>query len=396
MFLRFSVPHIGRRQADIPQQVSLELPQRLELMVARLRRGGEIAIHPMQQCADSACSNAHTLSPAPGFCPCLPRNPVAFCITGDIKEALNAYTNYKESFVSSLSLDQLATFVEVIELGSFSAAADRLNISQPAVSLQVRQLEKRLGVRLIERIGRKATPTAAGTELLAHAGRINREVSGALDAMARYTTETIGRVRLGTGATACIYLLPPLLRSLRQGFPSLDITVSTGNTPDMVKAVEDNVLDIALVTMPASGRMLEIKSILRDEFVAVAPAGVVMPPEVTAAELSKNPLILFEPSGNTRRIIDRWFEQSGVSLQPVMSLGSVEAIKELVRAGLGWAILPAMSVRDPEQRRPFTVRPLMPHLHRELALIIRQDKTVTRGLRALIAAITEAGTRRRL
>ncbi len=321
---------------------------------------------------------------------------MAFCITGDIKEALNAYTNYKESFVSSLSLDQLATFVEVIELGSFSAAADRLNISQPAVSLQVRQLEKRLGVRLIERIGRKATPTAAGTELLAHAGRINREVSGALDAMARYTTETIGRVRLGTGATACIYLLPPLLRSLRQGFPSLDITVSTGNTPDMVKAVEDNVLDIALVTMPASGRMLEIKSILRDEFVAVAPAGVVMPPEVTAAELSKNPLILFEPSGNTRRIIDRWFEQSGVSLQPVMSLGSVEAIKELVRAGLGWAILPAMSVRDPEQRRPFTVRPLMPHLHRELALIIRQDKTVTRGLRALIAAITEAGTRRRL
>lgn len=396
MILRFSAPHIGRRQADIPQQVSLELPQRLELMVARLRRGREIAVHLMQQCADSACSNAHTLSLAPDFCPCLPRNPVAFCITGDIKEALNAYTNYKESFVSSLSLDQLATFVEVIELGSFSAAADRLNISQPAVSLQVRQLEKRLGVRLIERIGRKATPTAAGTELLAHAGRINREVSGALDAMARYTTETIGRVRLGTGATACIYLLPPLLRSLRQGFPSLDITVSTGNTPDMVKAVEDNVLDIALVTMPASGRMLEIKSILRDEFVAVAPAGVVMPPEVTAAELSKNPLILFEPSGNTRRIIDRWFEQSGVSLQPVMSLGSVEAIKELVRAGLGWAILPAMSVRDPEQRRPFTVRPLMPHLHRELALIIRQDKTVTRGLRALIAAITEAGTRRRL
>ena len=117
---------------------------------------------------------------------------------------------------------------------------------------------------------------------------------------------------------------------------------------------------------------------------------------MTAAELSKNPLILFEPSGNTRRIIDRWFEQSGVSLRPVMSLGSVEAIKELVRAGLGWAILPAMSVREPEQRRPFTVRPLMPHLHRELALIIRQDKTITRGLRALIAAITEAGTRRRL
>ncbi|MBV9521711.1 MAG: LysR family transcriptional regulator, partial [Alphaproteobacteria bacterium] len=113
-----------------------------------------------------------------------------------------------------LNLRHLQAFTDVVELGSFSAAAERLNLTQPAVSLQLRQLESRLGVRLIERIGPRATPTVAGSALLDHVHRIEAAVADALDAMAHHRAETIGRVRLGTGATACIYLLPPLLRRL--------------------------------------------------------------------------------------------------------------------------------------------------------------------------------------
>jgi DNA-binding transcriptional LysR family regulator len=149
----------------------------------------------------------------------------------------------------AINPDQLRAFADVIELGSFSAAAERLNLTQPAVSQQVKQLERRFALKLIERVGRKVTPTPAGIELMAHARRLDAVMVGALDAMARHATGALGRVRIGTGATACIHLLPPVLRDLRGRLPSLEIAVSTGNTAHILKLLEDNALDVGLVTL---------------------------------------------------------------------------------------------------------------------------------------------------
>jgi DNA-binding transcriptional LysR family regulator len=96
----------------------------------------------------------------------------------------------------NINLDYLQSFVAVVERGSFSAAAERLNLTQPAVSLQIRQLERCLGATLIERVGRKAKPTAAGAELLAHADQIDAAVTSAVEAVARRATGAMGRVRL--------------------------------------------------------------------------------------------------------------------------------------------------------------------------------------------------------
>ena len=301
-----------------------------------------------------------------------------------------SYPFYKQNLgMGSLNLDQIRTFSDVVTSGSFSATAIRHNVSQPAVSFQIKQLEKRLGVRLIERIGRKAVPTAAGSELLEHAARIQGEVEATLEAMARHAGGTIGRVRIGTGATACIFLLPPLLRELRGRFPDLEITVTTGNTPEIVRAVEENALDIALVTMPVSSRVLAVESILDDEFMLVSPPGTDLPEQMTPELLKGLPLILFEPSGNTRRLVDHWLAKNGVAQTPVMSLGSVEAIKELVGAGLGHAILPAMALRGSEA----TARPLLPRLYRELAVVLRKDKVLHRGLREVAASLRHARSR---
>ncbi|RQO80568.1 LysR family transcriptional regulator [Acidovorax sp. FJL06] len=285
-----------------------------------------------------------------------------------------------------INLDQLHGFATAMEMGSFSAAAQRLDLTQPAVSLQVRQLERRLGTVLIERVGRTLRPTAAGAELLAHVGRIDAAVSEAIAAVSRHADGATGRVRLGTGATACIFLLPPVLRSLRQRFPGLDITVSTGNTADIVQAVEDNTLDLGLVTLPASGRMLEVTPLLDDAFVAIAPQGTALPARVRAKDLARHPVLLYEPGGQTRRIADAWFARAGVALQPAMSLGSVEAIKELVAAGLGCAVLPGMAVRE-EHRNTLEVRPLSPALRRTLAMVVRRDKRLHLGLRETMAAL---------
>src|ERR1700741_725560 len=105
----------------------------------------------------------------------------------------------RDALMKSLNLDYLQSFLIVIECGSFSAAAERLRLSQPAVSLQVRQLEKSLNATLIERVGRKARPTAAGAALLAQAPQVNAAVASAVDAVAHHATGTAGRVRLGTG-----------------------------------------------------------------------------------------------------------------------------------------------------------------------------------------------------
>lgn len=291
-----------------------------------------------------------------------------------------------------LNPDQLQAFADVVELGSFSAAARRLNLTQPAISLQLKQLEQRLGVRLVERVGRRVMPTAAGNALLDHARAIDSAVAAAMEAMAQHATGIVGRVRLGTGATACIHLLPPVLRRLRQAFPSLEIVVNTGNTPDVVRAVEDNMIDVGWVTMPAAGRMLEVTPVLEDEFVAIAaPEDGRLPAEVTPVALSLLPLVLYEPGANTRRIVDEWFAAAGLAPKPVMEIGSVEAIKELVGAGLGCSVLPRMAVaRDIGEGR-LVVRSLVPHLQRRLAIVVRRDKPMTRGLREVVAALRRAG-----
>lgn len=299
----------------------------------------------------------------------------------------------RDTFIKNLNLDYLQAFVVVAEHGSFSAAAERLQLTQPAVSLQVRQLERTLGATLIERVGRKARPTAAGMELLSHAGHIQDAVANALAAVSSRTKGVAGRVRIGTGATACIFLLPPILKGLRKRYPALEIAVVTGNTADIAKALDENTIDIALVTLPLSGRMFEITPILDDEFMLIASTDMALPVRITPTVLSDKPVILYEPSGNTRRIADDWFLRGGISPKPVMSLGNVEAIKELVRAGLGCAILPSMAVRDQGAQGDLTIRSLTPKLHRELAVVLRRDKRLEVGLRHTLSALKAIGSK---
>lgn len=287
--------------------------------------------------------------------------------------------------MNSLNLDHLRAFADVVELGSFSAAAERLNLTQPAVSLQIRQLERRLGTLLVERVGRRTRPTAAGAELLVHAVRIDAAVQAALEAVARQSEDVMGTVRIGTGATACIFLLPGILQALRQAYPHLEITITTGNTGEIARAVEDNRLDIGLVTLPLSSRSLEIVPVLDDPFVLIAPPGMALPPEVTAEMAASLPLLLFEPGGNTRRTSDAWFARKGLSPKPVMSLGSVEAIKELVKAGLGCSILPEMAVRN--EASTFATCALAPAQHRTLAVVLRRDKPLHRGLKEVFRVL---------
>jgi DNA-binding transcriptional LysR family regulator len=291
----------------------------------------------------------------------------------------------------SPSFDQLDCFGDIVEGGSFSAAARKRGVSQPAVSLQLRTLERALGLRLVERSGRHIRPTPAGQDLLTHVRRLREEMAAVLDTLSPHRDGSAGRVRIGTGATACIYLLPPALRQLRRQHPGLEVTVTTGNTGDMLRLVEDNAVDLALVTMPAAGRSLAVERLYEDELVGVLPATYgAHPAALRPADFLERPLVLYEAGGNTRRIIDAWFLRAGLQAKPVMELGSVEAIKQLVGAGLGAAILPSLAIRRSD--RGLVSAPLKPRLKRSLALVLRRDKRRDAGLRALTRALADAAS----
>lgn len=287
--------------------------------------------------------------------------------------------------MTTLNLGNLATFRLVVQRGSFSAAANALGLSQPAVSLQIRQLEQFLQARLIERTGRGVKATAAGLALLTHDERINQAVDEAIRSVSTFSNEVSGTVTLGTGATACIHLLPSILQRLRIDYPLLQVGVTTGNTPDIVQAVEENRLDLGLVTLPASGRTLDIAPFLDEEFVFIeALAQPHTAESLTPEVLHALPLIAFEDGSSTRTLIDGWFAAVGLPTTPVMQLGSIEAIKRMVSAGLGYSIVPHMSVAHPDDRKGLNVRSLNPILQRQLAIVIRQDKILSRGIGTII------------
>ena len=281
------------------------------------------------------------------------------------------------------------TLREIARHGSFSRAAESLRLSQPAVSLHVRQLEARCGTALLERVGKRAFPTRAGALLLEHAGRAFAELEAAQEALRHLRGVVAGQLRLGTGATASIHLLPPLLRRLRTRYPELELIVVTGNAPAIAAAVGANELDVGIVTLPVSGRQLVVTPLLQDPMVAVGPPGQAWPGRggLTAAELTRHPLIVYERGGTTRRVIDDWFRRGGVRPRIVMELGNEEAIKKLVGAGLGISVSPAMAVRDEVRAGALRMRPLSPALVRRLGVVRRRDKPETPALRTLLAAL---------
>lgn len=288
------------------------------------------------------------------------------------------------------SLRQLRTFVAVVEVGSITLAARDLHLTQPAVSQQVRELERILGVRLLDRAEGRVIPTAAGEAILASARRAHAAVADVAAHAATYRGGDAGRVRLGTGATACIYLLPPVLAAAKRRMPGLEILVVTGNTPDILRRIEEGSLDVGLVTLPSKvGSTLSRSPLLRDPLVALVPQGAPGAGALTPSQAASLPLILFEAGGDTRGIVDAWLSREGLTPKPIMELGSVEAIKVLVASGLGASILPRLALRETS---PGTaIRPLRPAVARDLGLVLRKEKVLDRGLRLLIEELKRVG-----
>jgi len=288
----------------------------------------------------------------------------------------------------NIQLTHLQTLAAVARHGSFSRAARELRLTQPAVSMQVRQLENELGVALLERVGKRSYTTKAGELLLAHAGRAMQELERGLERVQELRGIVAGRIRLGTSASFSIYLLPSALRKFRARYPQTELVVVTGNAPEITRAVVANELDVGIVSLPVRERELAVTALHRDELVAIGPPDRRWPRRrATAAELAKEPLILFEQGATLRRVIDDWFQRGGAAPALPMELGNTEAIKKLVEAGLGLSVTSWFAAKPEVRARRLSAVKLAPPLFRQIGIVLRRDKPKTPVLDAFLGTL---------
>jgi DNA-binding transcriptional LysR family regulator len=251
--------------------------------------------------------------------------------------------------MANLDNFRLVVFRAVAEQRSFRKAAEELYLTQPAVSLQIKALEEDLGVQLFDRTGAQARLTAAGTVLLGYARRAHELLISAEHQIAALNGKLAGRLTLGASTTIAQYVLPRLLGEFSKEHPGVSPTLISGNTEQMVQAVNEQKIALGFIEGPARSRDVSTEPFLRDELVLIVPAAHPWAERsaVASSEIGSIPLLMRERGSGTRRIIELALERSGAkrrSLDIVMELDSTEAIKTAVEAGLGagfvsrWAI----------------------------------------------------------
>ena len=288
----------------------------------------------------------------------------------------------------NLNLDQLRSLMEVVELGSFTAAAKRLHLTQPAISQQIRELEHRCGLQLVERIGRRAFATPAGRELIVHGRRIMADAEHALAAVRQHKKGTAGRVHIGAGPTALVYLLPPALRKLREEYPDIEIVVTSGTTHSISEGLLSNIVDIGFTALPVEADGLDVVPVRTDPMVAILPATEpAIPDRLTPADVARRTLILEYQRVPHRNLSRAWLQAGGVPIRPALEFDSIEAIKNAVSAGLGMAIVPGPAMSHAPPLNSVLVRPLDPPLMRTLGIVQRRGRAETPALKLVREAI---------
>lgn len=245
-----------------------------------------------------------------------------------------------------MNYNHLMIFLAVAEEGSVSRGADRLCISQPAVSKQIGVLEASLRARLFDRLPKGVRLTEAGRLLLGYARRLSALEREAEQAMAELQGLTRGSLTLGASLTVGAYLMPELLAEYGRRFPHIALTLEIANTENIQRMLRAGRLDLALTEGFADDPDLDAAVFAHDELVAIAPPGHPLLAEapVPAARLLQEPLILREPGSGTRAVLERALTALGLTVTPLMSLGSTEAIKRAVAAGAGLAVVSRLAL----------------------------------------------------
>ena len=248
-----------------------------------------------------------------------------------------------------MDLRQLQTFVEVVERGSFSAAADALGVTQPAVSQQIQTLERMLGEPLIDRSGRRAAPTDRGEVLHRYALRMLALRDELARDLAQDSDQPTGHLIVGASTGPGEHVLPQLLGGFRAAHPRVEVTLRVDATGSVIDRVLDRDLELGVVGARRSHRALEFEPFLRDRVVLAVPAGHRFAGRtVTLDELVREPQVVMQTGAGIRSVIEDELRGAGVrvrDLNVAMEAGLQESAKSAVEAGYGVCFFSALAVQ---------------------------------------------------
>jgi DNA-binding transcriptional LysR family regulator len=275
-----------------------------------------------------------------------------------------------------MDYDQLASFLEVARLQSFSRAAEKIYRTQPAISAPIRLLEQECGERLFNRSGKRVQITPAGEILQRYAQKIIDLHRDALQAIAELNQTARGKLQLGANEATCLYVLPKTFARFRHLYPLVQISIYRSFSHKIVQKVQEGAVELGIVTLPQTAPNLEVLPLHRDEMQVVMPAGhpLAKHRSVTLDEVVQYPLIM-PKTGRTRVVLDRMLRERRNEVQISMELASVETIKKFVGAGLGISFLSRSYAQAEVAAGLLKLVPVEGlKLVRELGLIYRRDR----------------------
>lgn len=246
-----------------------------------------------------------------------------------------------------MELRQLITFVRIVQMESFSKAAESLGYSQSAVTVQIRLLEEELHTRLFDRMGKHCRLTAKGERFRAYASSILQEANQAKLAL-EDDTELNSALHVGIIESLCFSKLPPILHYFRAHYPKVALRITTAEPEVLIEMMEHNQLDlIYILDEPRYSNNWKKEMEQREEVIFVASAGhpLAQEPSLVLEQLLAQPFYLTEQSANYRRVFDRYLASRGIELRPFLETSNTEFIIHFLKESQGISLLPAYAVQ---------------------------------------------------
>ena len=290
---------------------------------------------------------------------------------------------------------QLAAFCEVVERRSFSQAAERLGVTQPAVSLQVRALEKRLGTQLLDRSGRRVEPTEAGLRLFRGAQRLLQLEEQILDEVASDGEGALtGELSIGASTGPAAVVVPVLLCEFFTRHPGLHVSLEVHDTQTVVDLVADRGLELGIVGAARRHRAVRFEPILRDEVILICPPNHAFAGRtVTADDLRTETLILMQEGAGVRQVVEDELRAGGVRLRDLavsLELGLQESVRSAVLAGYGVTFISRTAVESDLAAGTLAAARLQGmDARREISLARASGRAPTRAAEAFVAFVRE-------
>lgn len=285
-----------------------------------------------------------------------------------------------------MDFDQLETFLEVARHLSFSRAAEKRFRTQPAISAQIRALEEEIGARVLDRTGGKVSLTAPGKVFLKYVEETLESRRNILSLMAEMERVPRGELVVAANEGTCLHILPEVFAEFKKLYPDVSVNIKRSETPKILESIIENTVDFGVVTMPVNDKRLTTVVIHRDELVVISPPRHPLAKLKAAsfAEIVKYPLLI-PKVGRTRDIIESFFDERRLKPEYSMELDSSELTKRFVAANVGVAFIAFSNVEHDVRSGMLAASKLADaHISRDLALVFRKDKALSRAALAFI------------